>query len=103
MSEAPVPRPERPGVVRVVLTALLVCYFAVKAARWWLAVSAGTTAVGDMTTWGWVKIVFYHVAVVAGIVGIVEMLRARARAAGAEPDAAADPAGGHVARPDGGI
>ena len=90
MSESDVPQPKRPGVVQIVISALLTIVFAVKAIRWWVAVSAGTIAVGDMTTWGWVKVAFYHVSVVAGAAAIVEMLRARARPGGTELDAAAD-------------
>jgi hypothetical protein len=90
VSEAPVPRTERPGRVQVVITSLLVVLFATKAVLWWYAVLTGTTAVADMTAWGWLKIGFYHVAVVAGVAAVIEMLRARAKPPGAEPVAAAE-------------
>ena len=90
MSEAPVPRSKRPGVVEFAIMALLLSVVTVKAVRWWLAVSEGTTTIEAMTIWGWVKVGFYHVAVVAGVAGIIGMLRARARPDSAEPGAPAD-------------
>ena len=70
--------------------ALLLSVVAVKAVRWWLAVSEGTTTIEAMTTWGWVKVGFYHLATVAGVAGIIGMLRARARPDSAESDTSAD-------------
>lgn len=78
---APAPRP---GVARIVLVVVLTCVFAVRAGRWWAGVSAGTIVVDAMSTWAWVKIGFYHIAVLAGVAGTIEMVRARARRPAAE-------------------
>jgi hypothetical protein len=88
MSEATVSRSQRPGLVQVVIFSVLTVVFATRAVLWWIAVATGTTVVGDMTAWAWVKVGFYHVAVVAGVVAIVEMLRARARPRDAGPTSA---------------
>jgi hypothetical protein len=61
------------------LMAGLFCVFAVKTAWWWLEVSDGRVAPGSMTTWQWVRVVFWHVAVLAGVAGIVGMVRDRRR------------------------
>jgi hypothetical protein len=79
MSEAPVAQPTRPGAVSIAITAVLTVLFAIRSVLWWIAVYAGTTTFGDMTAWQWLKVGFYHVAVVAGLAGLIEMLRARAR------------------------
>jgi hypothetical protein len=93
VSEAPAPRPERPGFLRIGFTAFLGIWFAVKAIRWWLAVRAGNTVVEKMTGWDWVVIAFYHVAVVVAVFALVEMFRERAKPSGDPPDTTTDPAG----------
>jgi hypothetical protein len=47
-----------------------------------------------MNTGGWKKVGFYRLAVVAGVIAIVEMVRARIRDKDAEFRPAADRAGG---------
>ena len=88
MSEAPTPRPERPGFLRIGFAALLVIWFAFKAVRWWLAIRAGAIVVEKMTAWEWVMIGFYHLAVVVGVFAVIEMVQARAKPEGDAPDAA---------------
>ena len=85
MSDVQRPPAEAPGWGKIAIMAGLTVWFAVKTARWWSAVADGTTPLDSMTTWGWVKIVFYHVAVVVGVLGVGEMLRARGRAQTVEP------------------
>ncbi|MBX9623506.1 MAG: hypothetical protein K2X82_06805 [Gemmataceae bacterium] len=62
---------------------------AVKAAWWWVEVSDGRTDPGSMTTWQWVRVVFWHVAVVVGAAGVVGMVRERR--AGPPPDSPSPP------------
>ena len=90
MSTPPVAPANPPGVARVFVAALLCTVFAVKCARWWLALWSGAASFESTTGWQWAKLGFYHLAVVAGVVGIVQMLRERARAANASPPAAVD-------------
>lgn len=62
----------------------LLILFVVKTTQWWLGVAAGRIVIGEVTAGGWVLVAFYHVAVVAGVFGVVEMFQARFR----RPDAA---------------
>jgi hypothetical protein len=87
MSNSSVTTPTRPGAVSIAITAVLTVLFAVRSILWWIAVSEEATAFADMTAWDWARVGFYHVAVVAGVAGLVEMFRARART---RDDAATD-------------
>lgn len=88
MSEAPASQCQRPGIVQVVITSVLTVLFATRTALWWAAVAAGRTAVADMTAWEWLRVGFYHVAMVVGVVALVEMFRERARPRNVEAGAA---------------
>ena len=90
MSTPPLAPANPPGVVRVAVGALIWTVFVVKCARWWLAVWAGAASFESTTGGQWVKLGFYHLAVVAGAVGIVQMLRERERVTDANPPAASD-------------
>jgi hypothetical protein len=93
VSDVQRPPAEPPGWGKIAIMAGLTVWFAVKTARWWAAVAAGTTTMDGMTTWGWVKIVFYHVAVIVGLGGIGEMVRLRRRSPGPEPAPAPESGG----------
>ena len=91
MSEPAAPQSQRPGLVQLVIFAVLTVLFAARAIVWWIEIATGKTAFADMTAWAWLKIGFYHVGVVAGVAAVVEMLRARAQprdvvGTAAEPD-----------------
>ena len=88
MSEQPVSQPARPGPMSYVITVVLLSIFAVRTARWWAAVAGGKLAVESITTWGWVKIGFYHVAVLAGVAALIGMIRASRQPA---PDSTPEP------------
>lgn len=91
MSEQPVPpADDRPGIGRIVLTLVVTAVFVVRAVRWWVGVAAGTTSTDAMTTWGWVRLGFVHVAAVGGLIVVAAMLRDRLRAPESPPDAAPD-------------
>ena len=85
--------PKRPGIVQVIFMVILTIVFAVRAIRWWVSVFAGATVIKDLSTWEWVKVSFYHVAVIAGVVAIFEMLRHRAQPDKAKLDAPDEPQG----------
>lgn len=77
-SSAPIPPPRpRPGWGQMALMAGLFGVFAVKTVWWWVEVSDGRVAPGSMTTWQWVRVVFWHAAVILGAAGIVGVVRER--------------------------
>ena len=90
MSDQPVPPADRPGVGKIVLTLAVTAVFAVRAVRWWLGVAAGTTNPEAITTWGWIRLGFVHVAAVGGLVVVAAMIRARLRAPANQSDAVPD-------------
>ena len=81
MGETPAaPQPRPPGPVRIRVMVLILSVFVVKVVRWWLGVSTGASALGTMTGWEWAKVIFYHLAVLAGVVGVIQMIAERNRA-----------------------
>jgi hypothetical protein len=52
--------------------------------------AAGGWAGADVTTWGWVRGGFYHLAVAAGAAAVAEMLRTRVRSGAAGPPVVVD-------------
>ena len=78
MSSTPDTPARRPGLVTLGIAALFVVLFAVKLALWYHAVWSGATSTSAMTGVQWFRVGFYHVAVVAGIAGIIGMRRERA-------------------------
>ena len=90
VSEQVAPPADRPGVGKIVLTLVVTAVFAVRAVRWWLGVAASTTNPEAMTTWGWIRLGFVHVAAVGGLVVVAAMIRARLRTPASPPDAVPD-------------
>lgn len=80
MSDASGPPARRPGLIGLGVGVLLLSVFVYKLARWYHAVATGAEPIAAMTGGQWFRVAFYHLAVVAGVAGLIGMLRERARA-----------------------
>ena len=87
---APFPaRRPPPGWGHILAMVALTGVFVYKTAWWWLDVAGGSAVPGSMTTWQWVRVVFWHAAVVAGVIGVTAMIRERRAAS--PPDVPSPP------------
>ena len=94
MSSTPTTPARRPGLVSLGVGLLLLSVFVVKTVLWYYAVMTGAAPTSSMTGWQWVRVAFYHVAVVAGTAGLIGMLRERAKASDAAPETSPSADGG---------